>query len=441
MPALSHHGFEINELIPPAPGAGTWTRFVHQFEPSEFTGWVDESESWKKTAYIGDWSSLPNKLIVTGPDAVRFFQDLSVNSFGNFEVGRAKHSVQCSPEGRVLTEGILMRLGDEEVKFTGGPIYWAEYQFQKGDYDATLVQRGTKDFIIQVQGPRSLDIIERASGEKHRDYKFLNLRKTTIAGHEVWSLRQGMSGELGFELHGDGAHAVEVHQALLDAGQEFGVRRLGGRTKMVNHVEACFPTPLVDYMPAIADDLGFAQFLGQTHPELSYLQHFPSSGSHVPSGPTDAYRDPTELGWGRNIKFDHDFIGSRALEDVVANPARTMVTLVWNKDDVRDVYDSLFREGTPYDYMEMPRALFDSLAMDTVVQNGTTVGVSTSRCYSYHFRDMISLCTIDLAQARPGEQVEVIWGSPGSPQKAIRATVAPAPYKRDNRRVDVTALP
>lgn len=440
MVATSHPGFELNELIPPAPAASSWTRFIHQYEPSEFTGWIDESESWKKTAYIGDWSSLPNKLVVKGPDAIRFFQDLSVNSFGNFEVGRAKHSVQCSPDGRVLTEGILMRLGEDEVKFTGGPIYWAEYQFEKGDYNATLTQRGTKDFIIQVQGPKSLAILEGASGESHRDYGFMNVRQTTIAGHSVWSLRQGMSGELGFELHGDGAVAVEVHQALLDVGAEFGVRRLGGRTKMVNHVEACFPTPLVDYMPAVTDDLSFAQFLGERHPELAYLQYFPNSGSHVPTGPADAYRDPTELGWGRNIKFDHEFIGRSALESIVANQRRTMVTLVWNKDDVKDVHDSLFRDGTPYEYMEMPRALFDSLAMDSVRGNGKEIGVSTSRCYSYHFRDMISLCSIDLGFAEPGQQVEVVWGAPGSPQKVIRATVAPAPYKRDNRRVDVKAL-
>lgn len=430
-----------NPFIPPAPLASTWTRFIHQFEPYEFTGWVDECQSWKTTAYIGDWSPLSNKIIVKGPDAVRFFQDISVNSFSKFDVGHAKHCIQCADDGNIMCEGVLMRLGEDEVKFTSGPIYWAEYQFFKGDYDATLTQRGTDDFIIQVQGPNSLHILERASGEPHRDYGFMRLRPTRIAGAQIWSLRQGMSGELGFELHGAGSDALAVHQALLDAGAEFGVRRLGGRTKMVNHVEACFPTPLVDFMPAFLSDQGFLDYLARAHPEMLQLGSYPASGSHVVSDPRDLYRNPSELGWGRSIKFDHDFIGRRALEAVAAEPRRTMVTLVWNGEDVQDVYASLFGSEQPYDFMEMPRALFDSFAIDSVLRDGREVGVSTSRCYSYHFREMLSLCSIDLAWATPGEQVVVLWGSPNTRTKEIRATVAPAPYKRDNRKIDVAALP
>ena len=42
--------------------------------------------------------------------------------------------------------------------------------------------------------------------------------------------------------------------ALMEHGRDYGIRRLGGRTKMVNHVEACFPTPSVDYVPALFGD-------------------------------------------------------------------------------------------------------------------------------------------------------------------------------------------
>ncbi|HWI85854.1 MAG TPA: hypothetical protein VNT42_05955 [Sphingomonas sp.] len=433
--------FQPNPLIPPAPMVSTWTRFVFQFEPYEFTGWVDECQSWKTTAYVGDWSPLPNKIIVKGPDAIRFFQDISVNSFEKFEIGQAKHCIQCADDGKIMCEGVLMRLGEDEVKFTSGPVYWAEYQFEKGNYDATLTQRSTNDFIIQVQGPASLHILEKASGEHHRDYGFMRLRPTKIQGCKVWSLRQGMSGELGFELHGDGKDALTVHQALLDAGAEFNVRRLGGRTKMINHVEACFPTPLVDFMPAFLSDPGFLEFLGRRYPEMLQLGAYPSSGSHVIEDPRDLYRDPTELGWRKNVKLDHDFIGRAALEQTVADPKRTMTTLVWDKEDVKDVYASLFESEQPYDYMEIPRALFDSFAIDSVRKGGQEVGVSTSRCYSYHFREMLSLCSIDLAFAQPGEQVTVLWGSSPSRMKEIRARVAPAPYKRDNRKIDVTALP
>jgi vanillate/3-O-methylgallate O-demethylase len=54
---------------------------------------------------------------------------------------------------------------------------------------------------------------------------------------------------------------------------------------------------------------------------------------------------------------------------------------------------------------------------------------------------MLSLCTIDIAHSEPGTEVEVIWGNPDHPQKTIRATVAPAPFKKDNRRADIALLP
>jgi vanillate/3-O-methylgallate O-demethylase len=54
---------------------------------------------------------------------------------------------------------------------------------------------------------------------------------------------------------------------------------------------------------------------------------------------------------------------------------------------------------------------------------------------------MLSLCVLDVRLSQPGTEVTVIWGRPGTSQKHIRATVAPAPYKQDNRRVDVSRLP
>jgi vanillate/3-O-methylgallate O-demethylase len=78
---------------------------------------------------------------------------------------------------------------------------------------------------------------------------------------------------------------------------------------------------------------------------------------------------------------------------------------------------------------------------DKVMKNGKVVGVSTSRGYSYYFREMLSLCTLDVACCELGSEVVVIWGNPDRPQKEIRAKVGPAPYKADNRKLDVHSLP
>jgi len=167
-----------------------------------------------------------------------------------------------------------------------------------------------------------------------------------------------------------------------------------------------------------------------------------NGGSFEFDDPNELTRNPVELGWKRNIKFDHEFLGRESLEEVVRNPKRGMVTLVWNSDDVLKVYASMFKEGQPYQYMEIPRnPLGGNMIVDKVMKGGRMVGLTTSRCYSYYFREMLSLCSLDVDLCQSGTEIMVVWGNPGKPQKNIRATVAPAPYKEDKRRVDVTKLP
>ncbi len=267
----------------------------------------------------------------------------------------------------------------------------------------------------------------------------MRFRDTQIGNIRFTALRQGMAGEIGYELHGPMEHGQQVYNALLEHGREYGIRRLGGRTKMVNHVEACFPTPSVDYVPALfgAEEAEFTAAYFSANARANYRK---TDGSFAYADISELYRTPVELGWRKNVKLDHDFIGRTALEPEVANPRRTMVTLVWNPDDIAEVHASLFRKDTPYLYMEMPRNILGCVFADTVKKDDRIVGVSTSRCYSYYFRQMLSLCVLDAGLCEPGTEVGVIWGRPGMRQKEIRATVAPAPYKRDNRRADVSRL-
>ncbi len=428
--------------VPVDRGVSTYTRFAGYFEAYEYTDWVDESQSWKTTCYIGDWSPLA-KFHLQGPDALQFFSDVSVNGFADYAIGQAKHLSLCNERGKLMGEGILMRLAEDAFLFTSGPgVPWVTFRHEQGGYRSRATQLGAAQFIFQVQGPASLHLLEQVCGESLRDIGFMRFRRVRIGDLAFDLLRQGMAGEIGYELHGRSEDAQAVYQAILDAGREFGIRRLGGRTKMVNHVEACFPTPSVDYLPALygADQRPYHDWCGQRF--RSMVTARPATSGSLRFDELSALaRSPVELGWGKSIRLDHDFTGRAALEDELANPRRRMVTLVWNDEDVIDVYASLFRGGEPFEPMEMPRGLLGCMHVDEVLDGDAPVGASTSRCYSHTFRKMLSLCTIDVSHDEPGTPVTVVWGAPGRAQKRIRATVAPAPYKRDNRRVDVAALP
>ncbi len=416
----------------------------------EYSGWADEGMSWKEDCYLGDWSYL-DELRVQGPDALRFFSDFAVNSFERFAVGQAKHVIFCNSAGKVIGEGILSRFGAEDFEFNArGPVMtWLEYNFGKGDYRATAACLISK-FKFQVSGPKSLFVLEKLAGENLRDIGFMHFRPGRIQGRDVSFLRQGMAGEIGFEVHGPTQFAKEISAAILVAGAEFNIRRMGSRTAMINHLEAGFPTVTHDYIPAICEapereyfERYDAEVRDDTSPEWfrSFERCLKVKGSFEAEDFSAWYRSPVELGWLRNVKFDHPFYGRAALESEVAKPRRTIVSLEWNAEDVLDVHASLFRPGRPYDFMDVPRPQWFCMYASKVMQGERLVGVATSRGYSYYFRRVLSHCVIDVALAKPGTEVTVIWGDPGSPQKAVRATVAAYPYKKDNRRADLDALP
>ena len=411
----------------------------------EFTNWIDEQLSWKETCYVGDWSFLAN-LRLEGEGADELLSTLSVNSFEEFSIGQAKHLIQCSPDGNVVAEGVLVRTDTDGFVVHGLPCYWTAFNLETGQYGEFDVETEWRDtFNFQVQGPRSIELLEDLTDARLRDIEFIHSDTVTIDGVEVTAVRMGMAGELGFELQGPAADADRVWDAIVDAGEEYGLRRLSERTSSINHLEACFPTRGRDYVPAIfSEEMDPFRAWADEHAARDILT-YPIEGSFDADDISAWYRSPVELGWERNVALDHDFVGSDALASELEDPERTIVTLVWEDDDVIDTYASLFSEGPHNKYMDMPHQQKRAMIADTVLGDGDAVGVSTCRGYSYYFREMLSLCTIDVEWSDPGTEVTVLWGEgdePSSPTteshepKEIRATVAPAPYKTDNRRAD-----
>jgi len=409
---------------------GCFGRFAQILLPLEYTNWVEESVAHVQSCYLGDWTSL-NKVRVQGRQALEFLSQAGLNDLSRFEIGQIKHHVQLDENGWVASEGILLRLGPEEFMYTAGSCDWLAWRLRQGGWDADLTDISPDQFIFGVQGPTSLFALEQATGESLRDIGFNRSREAQVGGMRVRVLRTGISGELGYEVHGPADDANEVWRAILAGGTESGIRQLGFRAQPVQHIEAGIATNGLDYLPAAIITPGAPR------------QFRPGSmgGSFVPSnGVTDYFRKPGELGWGPRRLPAHDFLGRDALaaDTAQGGPARVLAGLIWNDADVLSVFAALLGDGDLPEQMDIPRRLGPSF--DQVLVAGHPVGVSTGRALSPQLRATISLCVIDRDHAAPGTDVTVVWGRPGTPQREIRATIDVLPFKPDHRRIDVTKL-
>jgi glycine cleavage system aminomethyltransferase T len=279
-----------------------------------------------------------------------------------------------------------------------------------------------------------MEVIARVLDRTPPELKFFNLTTVQIAGREVRALRHGMAGQPGWELFGPWDDGEAVREAVVTAGQEFGLRQVGGRAYSSNALESGWiPSPL----PAVytGDELrAYREWL----PATGYEGSASIGGSFVSSDIEEYYFTPWDLGYGHLIKFDHDFIGREALERMGEGEHRHKVTLALDDEDVAETIATMFRKTDRAKFIDWPSAVYSMHPFDRVIVDGDAVGVSTWFGYSYNEAKMLTLAVLDAAYATPGTEVTLVWGEEAGGtskptvephvQREIRAVVSPVPY-------------
>jgi syringate O-demethylase len=258
--------------------------------------------------------------------------------------------------------------------------------------------------------------------------------RVTIEGKSVRVLRHGMAGQPGFELFGPYAEGDAVRDAIFKAGEEFGLRLVGGRAYSANTLESGWiPSPL----PAVytgAEMKSYRQWL----PADCYEAKASIGGSFNSPNIEDYYLTPWDLGYGPHVKFDHDFIGRDALERLAKGPHRKKVTLALDTNDVMQAIGSQYQKEHRAKFIEFPSAVYSMHPYDKVTKNGKTIGISTWVGYSANEGRMLTLAILDAEHAVSGNEVVFVWGEENGgttkpaverhQQMEMRAIVSPVPY-------------
>jgi vanillate/3-O-methylgallate O-demethylase len=428
--------------------------YIYPVVPYEFSNWRREQRAWRESAVLFDQSHHMVNFFFRGPDALKMVSDTAINSVANFPVNMAKQYVPTTPAGHVIGDGILFHLDEEEFVWVGrAPVAnWLKYQAETGDYklDFELDDRSpgrpygkavTRAYWrFQIQGPNAWPVIEKLNGGPVEQLKFFRMAEMNVAGQRVRTLRHGMAGEPGLELWGPYETYDQTREAILEAGAEFGLLPCGARAYASNTLESGWiPSPL----PAIytGEELrGYREWLAPN----SYEATNAVAGSFVSDDIEEYYTNPFELGYAHMVKFDHDFIGRDALEQIDPATQRQKVTLAWEADDVAQIFDSMFDvEGESYQFFDLPIANYGASNFDSVLDpDGNVIGYSMFTGYSANEKRALSLATID-PEIELGTEVHVVWGEPDGgtrkttvqPHKqiSIRAIVSPAPYSETAR--------
>ncbi len=206
-----------------------FTVYNHMYFPIRFDTFEAEFDALLNRVTLWD-VAVERCLEISGPDGFAFAQLLTPRDLSKCEVGQAKYVLICDSDGGIVNDPVLTRM-DENT-------FW----FALASSDALLFARGLRNAYpdldvtireadvapLQVQGPRSKDLMVKLLGEDILSLRYYFWRHAEIAGVPVVITRTGWTSEIGYEVYTtDTSRGNEVYDALMEAGQEFGIAPTG----------------------------------------------------------------------------------------------------------------------------------------------------------------------------------------------------------------------
>ena len=311
------------------------------------------------------------------------------NDFTTLGMNGIRHAVMCNEKGQILTDGVVIRIGEDRYR-----TYWLDpvisYYVNTSDLDVHGENMSGKEYFIQIDGEKSLEILENAFQANLHDIKFGRHRIQEVNGKQVRIIRLGMSGNLAYEIHGDMADYAEIYNLVWAAGEKLGARKLGLQAyNMFNHTEAGFPNINLHYpLPWLETSEKMTEYM-RTVPQLSMFNLNRRLLGSVGDDLQARFVTPYDVGWDFLIKYNHDFIGKEALLEMSKKPQKKCVTLEWNAEDVAEVFAmsrSVANEAHLYEEFIRFRELADGILFSEITPKSQVLV-----CIADHFADRFPL--------------------------------------------------
>ena len=341
-------------------------------------GVAEDYRACRERAALADLSAL-RKFEVLGPDAEALMVATMTRDVRRQAVGQVITSALCDEDGGVIDAGSLFRLGPDNFRWIAtadraGP--WLERQAATLGLKVWIQPSTDRLHNLAVLGPKSREVLREViwtppaqpSLEELTPLRFAVGRLGNFDGRALVVSRTGVAGEPGYEVWCHPKAAVEVWDAIWQAGAPHGLAPVGLAALEILRIEA-----------------GLARTSAEITEET----------------------DPFEAGIGLAVDLDgkgDDFIGREALLRRKAAQQRMLAGLVLEDD-------------TP------------AAQEDRVFGDGQEVGVVTSATRSPRLEREIALCRIDMAFGTSGNSVEIETKEGGRRPAQVTALPFPDPAK------------
>ena len=370
-----------------------WREWAGYFAASVYADHHDiEYNAIREAAALIDVSPL-FKYVISGPHTMTFVDRVNVRDAKKLQIDQVWYTCWCDEHGKVIDDGTITLLDETTVRWTAADpsLRWFE---QNAAGLRIRIEDVTESLsALAVQGPKSRAVLEAATSASLAGLRYFRRCSARVGDIPIDVTRTGYTGDLGYEVWVAADRAVEVWDALMEAGRSYAIRPAGLLALDVVRVEAGLILLDVDY----------------------------TSSRHALTS-EQAY-SPFELGiLGQLVALDKEsFVGKAALlaDRRAGGPERRLVGLDIGWEGIERLYAA----------QDLPPTLSPMTSREQVPVFGRyrQIGRATSTAWSPALKKAIALASVRKEHAEPGTRVWMEWTVEGR-RGRVPARVVPLPF-------------
>jgi aminomethyltransferase len=338
------------------------------------------------------------KYRITGRDASKLVNRVITRDIAKVGIDQVIYCCWCDPEGHVIDDGTITRLGENEYRWTAADPSLRWFRQNALGLTAEIEDISEKTAALALQGPTSGKLLQAVADADIAKLKYFRVTHGKIAGVKVDISRTGYTGDLGYEIWVPWSDAVKVFDELMSKGKPFDIHPAGMIALDIARIEAGLILIEVDYNSskrALIDEQKFT---------------------------------PGEIGLGKLVDLKKEsFVGRGALaaEAQRGGPPRSLVGLEVNWSEVEALYEKIGMAP------QVPGTA--SRVAVPVYRGGRQVGKATSTTWSPTLKKMIALASVSKESATLGMTLSMELTVEAS-RKTVSAKVVPMPFFNPQRK-------